>query len=128
MSVQKVWKSLVMAPLMLVLASCSEDVKVNVERKGTVTLIRFGLSEFFSSDLKPICLRLVEVRTYTSDDQLWKIVKKGNECVLITSVDLGRPLPGFFEQVNRLPLRANQEYVVSIVADEGAATSKPWRE
>ncbi len=119
--------SLVMLPLMFTLTSCSEDIKVDVEANDTGAIFRFGMSSFLSTDLKPICLRMVEVRKSEASTQLWKIVKKGNECTLMKSVILGDSPPDFVEQVDHLPLQPNQNYVVSIIADEGAVTSKPWR-
>lgn len=109
------------------LASCSEDIAVRVERTSTGTTFHFGMSGVFSSKFKPVCLRMVEVRRAETDEVIWKSVKQADKCTLINSVDLGSSIPDFVEQINRLPLQEDQNYVVSIIADEGSVTSDAWR-
>lgn len=119
------WNLFSLIPLFL-LTSCSEDIDVSTERVGSEAIIYFGISGIFTRRLDPICLRIIEIRENVSKKAIWRISKKGPSCSLRRQVTLGETVPDFAVQVDNLPLKPQDEYVVSIIADEGSVTSGVW--
>ena len=119
-------KSLFLAPVVLTLASCSEDVKVTVKKVNSEIVINFGIKKLFEKKLSPVCLRRIEVLTKGKKELVLKTITREKKCTKVSSVTLGQKLPLFVEQINRLPLPEGEKYVVSIFADEGVARSEEW--
>lgn len=120
-----IWKIITLASL-FASASCSKSVEVTVNKLDSATIFHFGIKRIFDRSYDPICLRILEVRDSLTERIVWKISKKASNCALVNQITLGENVPDFNEQIDQLPLNPNSKYVVSIVADEGAATSGEW--
>lgn len=125
-------KRALIAALVLIIISpvsaCSMDIGIRVEKTRGGTVLHFGANEDRSGSFDPICLRMLEVKKASSEEVVWKIVRDGEECLLIKSVHLGILPPGFSQEVGFIPLQSGERYAASVIADEGSVTSDEWQE
>lgn len=123
---KKLTPYLLIAALAAALSGCSETVKVSVVRYDSDAVLSFGVREFFGRRLKPLCLRLLEVREQGSAMIVWHVKRSEAKCIFVSKVRVGDPLAGFQSASYGLPLDKHKKYVAYVLADEGSGSVENW--